>query len=113
MDSIDGLFTKQTEISIYRVVQEAVNNIIKHSKAREARCAIQRQPGAVELKIEDNGLGFTRAETDGDLAHHGFGLFGIAERVRLMGGTCIVDSCPGQGTTIVVKLLFSENGHKG
>jgi signal transduction histidine kinase/ligand-binding sensor domain-containing protein len=111
LEPIDGLFTQQAEISIYRVVQEAVNNIIKHSKAGEARCVVRRQAGAVELTIQDNGCGFSGVVADGEPSRGGFGLVGMAERVRLMGGSCVVDSSQGQGTTVTIKLPFGENGH--
>jgi len=112
LEPIDGLFTQQAEISIYRVVQEAVNNIIKHSKAGEARCAVRRRAGVVELKIQDNGRGFNRVVADAEPPPGGFGLVSMAERVRLMGGSCAVDSSPGQGTTVTIKLPFAENRHE-
>ncbi len=112
LEPIDGLFAKQAEINIYRVVQEAVNNIIKHSGAGEARFTIRRLGEAAELKIEDNGRGFVRSASDGEPVRGGFGLLGIAERVRLMGGTCVVDSSPGHGARLTIRLTCSKNGHE-
>jgi signal transduction histidine kinase/ligand-binding sensor domain-containing protein len=113
LECIDGLFAKQDEINIYRAVQEAVNNIIKHSEAAEAGCVVQRREGAVELKIQDKGRGFAKVEPDGEPSRGGFGLIGMAERVRMLGGRCTVDSSPGQGTTVTINLSVPENGYKG
>ena len=113
VEPIDSLFTKQAEINVYRVIQEAINNIIKHSEAAEARCAIRRRAECVELLVEDNGKGFAPVEGDGVPARSGFGLVGMAERVRLMGGTCVVDSSPGHGTRVTIKLLLAGNEHEG
>ncbi len=111
LEPIDGLFTKPAETNIYRVVQEAVNNIIKHSDAGEARCVLRRRGETVELIIQDDGRGFARVEGDARASRGGFGLFGMAERVRLMGGKFSVDSSPGHGTAVTVKLSSVVNGH--
>jgi signal transduction histidine kinase len=109
MDQIDGLFSKQDEISIYRIVQESINNIVKHAQATDARLSVDRNGREVQLRILDNGCGFRPAvlnSSDGRTS--GFGLAGMAERVRMMGGSLIVDSTPGNGTTITVKLNVQE-----
>lgn len=110
IEPIDGLFAKHTEISIYRVVQEAVSNVMKHSGANEAKCVARSREEVIELIIQDNGRGFSRVEADGGTS--GFGLVGMAERVRLMGGTCVVDSFSGQGATVTIELPFSGNGRE-
>lgn len=108
--NIDGLFPKEAELNLYRVVQESVNNILKHSRATEARLTIEQDEREVRMKIEDNGQGFSGASQAN--AHEsrrgGFGLIGMAERVRLLGGAYTMDSAPGQGTTITVKLTIPE-----
>lgn len=105
IDDIDNILTAEDEINIYRIVQECVNNIIKHSAATEALLAIKRNDGGIVLLIEDNGRGF-----DGDVEakkedkNGGFGLIGIAERVKMLNGVCEIDSNIGSGTTIRIKL---------
>ncbi len=110
LKNIDGLFPNEAELNLYRVVQESVNNILKHSRATEARLTIERDGREVRMKIEDNGQGFNSAPQAG--AHEprrgGFGLIGMAERVRLLGGVYTLDSAPGRGTTITVKLTVLE-----
>lgn len=109
IDPIDGLFSKEDEISIYRIVQEAVNNIIKHAHASRAEFAITREVREVQLRIHDNGRGFAPAATAASAARPGgFGLTGMAERVRMLKGTRLIDSAPGQGTTITIKLPIAD-----
>jgi signal transduction histidine kinase/ligand-binding sensor domain-containing protein len=112
IDPIDGLFSKQAEISIYRIVQEGINNIVKHAGATEARLIVKKQGGSVEFVISDNGQGFSPAVVaSSDSSRPGFGLTGMAERVRMLGGAYSIESAPGQGAAITVnlKISFDEN----
>ena len=95
VDAMDGVFAKDAEVNVYRVVQESLNNVLKHSGATEASLTVRRSGSHVQITIEDNGRGFVPAGSDG-----GFGLLGIAERVTLLGGRTEVRSAPGQGTSI-------------
>ncbi len=107
---IDGLFSKEDEISIYRIVQESINNIVKHSNATEANLAIRREGRAVYLRIQDDGQGFIPvAAAPREARRGGFGLIGMAERVRMLGGTYLIDSAPGQGTRITIKLKITDD----
>ncbi len=102
---LDGLFSKEAEISIYRIVQESLNNIVRHSQATTARILVTHRGGVVELSIEDNGRGF--APPDGNTpqpGRKGFGLLGIAERVRMLGGHVAIQSVPGGGSAISISL---------
>ena len=58
IDDLDGLFSKEAEINLYRIIQEGVNNIIKHSAATEARISIKREPDGTIVSMHDNGRGF-------------------------------------------------------
>lgn len=106
---VKGLFASEVEVSIYRIVQEALNNTVRHSRASHARVTIRRDAEIVELKIEDDGCGFVpndgRAETRG---RQGFGLRGIAERVRMLGGQVTIQSTIGAGSTIHIFLRARE-----
>ncbi len=100
LDELDGLLPPGDEIMLYRIVQECLNNILKHSGATAAEIGIVVHDGELALTVHDNGRGFT---TDGDLHKRaGIGLQGIAERVRILGGTHAIQSAPGQGTTVTV-----------
>ena len=110
IDPIDGLFSEEDEISIYRIVQESINNIVKHAHASEAQLVIRREGQAVRLRIQDNGRGFSPASVSASEAQPGgFGLIGMAERVRMLKGSYLIDSAPGQGTTITIKLNIAED----
>jgi signal transduction histidine kinase/ligand-binding sensor domain-containing protein len=113
VDAIDDIFSKEAESSIYRIVQEAVNNIIKHSLAGEATLVLRRADGALLLNIHDNGQGFrpTTEANSAEAGTAGFGLIGIAERVRMLGGTYNLESSASQGTTITIKFPIPERAH--
>jgi signal transduction histidine kinase len=100
VDSIDGVFSKEAERSMFRVVQEAVNNIIKHSGSTNAEVVVKREANRVRISIRDNGRGFVASEVPG----RSFGLRGMAERIKMLGGTYSVLSSDGTGTTIHIEL---------
>ncbi|MBS1872649.1 MAG: sensor histidine kinase [Acidobacteria bacterium] len=79
---------------VYRVVQEAVNNAVRHAKARTVNVSVRQEPGAVKVTVEDDGAGFDARFT------HGLGLLGMEERVRRLGGKLSIDSEPGRGARI-------------
>jgi signal transduction histidine kinase/ligand-binding sensor domain-containing protein len=99
---LDGLFSKEAAITLYRVVQESLNNVVKHSQASEARISIERQSDSVTITITDNGRGF--APPRAEAKPIGFGLAGMAERVRILGGELSIHSREGQGTTVRVRI---------
>jgi signal transduction histidine kinase/ligand-binding sensor domain-containing protein len=109
---LGGALPKEDEISLYRIVQEAINNIVKHSAATRARVEALRDEQGISVIIADNGKGFDAKAASA--ARGGFGLAGMAERVRMIGGTYSVESIPGAGTTITVHLpsrgARKENG---
>ncbi|HEX8249424.1 MAG TPA: two-component regulator propeller domain-containing protein [Pyrinomonadaceae bacterium] len=111
VDSIDNLFAPEAETNIYRVVQESVNNIIKHSAATRAALAIKKRSDKVEISIRDNGRGFDAYSVNiNENERGGFGLMGIAERVRMLGGSCEISSQPG--TNIEISLPISRNDNR-
>ena len=107
IDELDGLLPPGDEIIIYRIVQESINNILKHARATEAHVEITRRAHRLEVTVRDNGRGFAVGEA-GHNGHGGFGLTGIAERVRMLGGTHSIQSAPGQGTTVTVTLDIGQ-----
>src|SRR5262249_9027311 len=100
LDECDGRFAPGDDITIYRIVQECLNNILKHSGATEAQIRLRVDAWQARLTIRDNGRGFA---SDGN-GHVGLGLQGIAERARILGGAHTIHSAPGQGTTVTVKI---------
>jgi signal transduction histidine kinase/ligand-binding sensor domain-containing protein len=98
---VDGVdrFPPEIEITIYRIAQEGINNVLKHANAAEAILQLQREAAAVRFSIYDNGCGFEKPpRADGQ------GLMGIAERVRLLGGKFEIQSAPGKGTRLTVAI---------
>jgi signal transduction histidine kinase/ligand-binding sensor domain-containing protein len=107
IDAMDGLLSKEAETSLYRIAQEGVNNILKHSGATAARVSLKREGRSVQLTIEDNGQGFLAgANSSTESPPRSFGLTGIAERTRMLGAQEVIHSVPGQGTTITVTLML-------
>lgn len=100
IDELDGLLTKNDEVNVYRIVQEAVSNTVRHARARNGRVTVGVSQHAIDIRIQDDGAGFDPVGQDG-----GLGLAGMAERARILGGHMTVRSSPGQGTTIQVVLL--------
>lgn len=105
LDDIDGAFAPVDEITIYRIVQECLNNVVKHAQATEAEVIVRCLEHHVELVIRDNGRGFAvngpRAATAD--RRGGFGLKGLAQRIHMLGGTHTIDSAPGRGTTVTAR----------
>ena len=103
VENIDGMFDKEAEIHIYRIVQEAVTNMVRHSAATEAAVVIKKR-SAVVLSIRDNGRGFDTATPSTQPLDLGYGLVGIADRVRILGGILTIESRPGNGTSVTVEV---------
>jgi signal transduction histidine kinase len=85
----------ELETAVYRIVQEALTNAVKHGKAKRAVVDIREEPGMVHLSVRDDGAGF-----DPDARAEGFGLLGMRERVALLGGELHIESAPGSGTLV-------------
>ncbi|HQR36661.1 MAG TPA: two-component regulator propeller domain-containing protein [Blastocatellia bacterium] len=103
---VDGLLPPGDEIMLYRIVQESLNNILKHSGARAAEINLTVKENQLTLAISDNGHGFTQnGNTPG---RTGLGLQGIAERARILGGLHEVISSPGEGATVIVRIELKD-----
>lgn len=104
----------KTEAVLLRIAQEALANVRKHSRARRAALTLSYMPDFVVLDTRDDGVGFDPAGANG---HHddsgGFGLQGMRERVAGVGGTLVVESLPGEGTTITAELPLKPEKRPG
>jgi signal transduction histidine kinase len=92
------------EIALYRVVQEALNNIAKYANARKASISLFPAQGAVCCEVKDDGAGFDVQAVRCDSKRHGLGLIGMEERVNAVGGALTVHSSPGRGTKLRIRL---------
>jgi two-component system sensor histidine kinase DegS len=90
------------EVALFRIVQEALNNIYKHAHATSALVKLEVLPARVNLVVRDNGRGFDVEKVLKDPERKGYGLLGIRERVQLLNGELEIISSPGKGTTLMV-----------
>ncbi len=106
LEGYEGTLPRDTEMNLYRIAQEALNNVMKHAQAATVHVALRREGTQVRLTIADDGVGFASgaAADTRDGGGPGFGLTSIAERVRLLHGTLSIRSSAGQGTTVEVVL---------
>jgi signal transduction histidine kinase len=100
-EGVDGELPDPLRTCIYRVVQEALHNSVKHARATEARLALRQDQAGLSVVIKDNGSGFDPARDKG------VGILGMEERVQRLGGTFHVSSQPGQG--VVLSMSFPNH----
>ncbi len=98
----------ETQINLYRIVQECVNNIIKHSHATEVGLTINCDGQRLTLIVSDNGRGFDAAAIMANGKPGSLGLTSLNERAQMIGGHCLIQSAPGKGATITVKADLQE-----
>jgi len=100
-DEDDIPLPEKVRTALFRIIQESVTNVIRHSGATVIIVSLVYQQGKVRLEIRDNGKGFDTAYVSGKRT---LGLLGMKERTNLMGGACKVESIPGLGTTVFVEV---------
>ena len=96
---------EDVSLCLYRIVQEALHNVSRHSRAREATVRLTRDAESLVLHVSDAGVGFDPART----AHEGLGLVSIRERAASLNGEVLVDAVPGQGTRITVRIPLAPD----
>lgn len=97
-----GRMAPSVETCLYRMVQEALNNVVKHSGAERVSVILDRRDNRVQLIVEDDGRGFDAAAVDRRRRNGGLGLAGMRERAAILGGDVAIESRPGGGTTVRV-----------
>jgi len=111
MDVPDTLpdLSSQVSTTLFRISQEAVNNILRHAAAHSVLIRIFIRSNSIYLEIKDDGRGFDLQTTSDDaLQSHHLGLLGLRERAELLGGEILLDSSPGHGTCLEVSLPLSK-----
>jgi two-component system sensor histidine kinase DegS len=103
-------FSSEVEIGAYRIIQEAVNNALKHSNAAAVRINTKFENGTLEITVSDNGHGFSVEEEISIYGQHA-GLIGMRERARSLGGLLSVASMEDQGTTVSAKIPCRPRTH--
>lgn len=105
----DHLLDERTRLAIYRIVQEALNNVFKHANATEIWVSFESDAEGVRVEIRDNGAGFRPPETLLDWGRKGhFGQMGMAERAEMIGGRLYIRSEPQQGTKVCLEIPNNE-----
>jgi signal transduction histidine kinase len=99
-----GRLAPELETVLYRVTQESLTNIGKHARASRVTVSLAAENGGVRLRIHDDGVGFDPMAARELVGDGHFGLVGMRERVEMVGGQMVVDSAPGQGTTVDVRM---------
>jgi PAS domain S-box-containing protein len=103
-DGAERRLAPEVELVLFRIVQEALRNVWRHSQATSAQVLVEFQDGKTMITVKDNGKGFQLQSPMGDLTKSGkLGLAGMKERARLLGGSLKVESEPGKGTTVIVE----------
>lgn len=103
--------SQEVRTVLYRIVQEALTNVIRHAKTDHADVLVAFSDGEICIRVEDNGCGF---DVEAALNHHEYpcwGLLGMQERASLVGGTCAITSEPGMGTLIEVVVPIEKETH--
>ncbi len=97
------------ETVLFRVAQEALTNVARHARATEVSVRLTHLPDLARLEVSDDGIGFDPLAPGRLISGSGLGLIGMQERVTLVGGTCRIESSPGEGTRVVVELPVTSD----
>ncbi len=96
------------ETALFRIAQEAINNIVRHARARHVTIHLSQTTTHWTLSVRDDGQGFDPTTLSAALTEQRWGLFGVRERVTLLGGTCQVDSSAGKGTQLQIEIPIEK-----
>jgi signal transduction histidine kinase len=102
--TVAGRLSSAVEIALYRVVQEALTNATKHAKASRVSIQAGRIGRVLCCSIQDDGTGFDVRAVQSDRGRRGLGLIGMQERMNAIGGTILIDSAPGRGTKLLIRV---------
>ncbi|HET6490590.1 MAG TPA: sensor histidine kinase, partial [Syntrophales bacterium] len=98
--------TPDTKVILFQAIRELLNNVVKHSNARNATVRIDREDGLIRAQVKDDGMGFDPRILGAPTAEGGFGLFSIRERLMAFNGNLQIQSAPGKGTVATVVLPY-------
>jgi signal transduction histidine kinase len=118
LEKIDVRLRKETEIHVYRIIQEALTNVVRHAQAKNVSVTLRAEQRTLELVIVDDGKGFQPGETAKQQeptspadSLSGFGLASMSERARIIGAKLQIESSPGNGTVVRVTLSLDSGGN--
>jgi two-component system, NarL family, sensor histidine kinase DegS len=102
LEPVDRYLTPDSRLVVYRVVQEALNNVARHAEVVFATVRMREERGHIVAEVRDEGRGFSPARIQAEGG--GLGLLGMQERAVMVGGRVTVDSRPGEGTSVVIRI---------
>lgn len=106
LEPVDDVFDREAATNLYRIAQEALNNVMKHARASSAEIQLLRDLDNVQFIVHDNGCGFEPARRNGSRKNGGLGLAEIGERTRILKGKLQIESQRGSGTRLIVRVPF-------
>ncbi|HWY77323.1 MAG TPA: PAS domain S-box protein [Verrucomicrobiae bacterium] len=110
LEKVDDLFGGEEATNVYRIIQELLNNTLRHAHATGATIAVERDVNCVRIRVQDNGKGFDPGSVaKARRIRTGIGLNSIAERTRMLGGSFQIKSAPAQGTRVEIELPLSRH----
>lgn len=104
VSTITFFLDAHTELVLFRIVQEALNNIVKHAEATHIDINLNFASNVLKLQIQDDGTGFSREEH----LDHGIGIKNMSKRAKMLGGECTIETGAGQGTIIIIQIPINE-----
>lgn len=105
IDDLKDTFPQGLEENLFRIIQEALNNVEKHAEAKNVQLKVAKSPDSLFLRLQDDGKGFDAEQVLADrTTKQSLGLLSMRERAALLGGTLSIESRPGEGTTLQVKI---------
>lgn len=107
IDNIDGIFEASQQMNIYRIIQECLNNIVKHARATHGGVELRKKDHEIQILLWDDGIGWNQQQ-----AHQGFGLRGINERLQILQGAMHIEPTSPSGTKIKINISLSSLSHE-
>jgi signal transduction histidine kinase len=112
-DTPAGSLQPEAGIALYRAVQEALTNVVRHARANRVKIRLGDEAGRVQCTVQDNGIGFDPSRLFSGTAERGSGLISAWESLRLIGGTLAIDSSPGSGTEVAISIARNTEKQGG
>ena len=106
-DPEDIVLDKDRSTAFFRIFQEALTNVARHAQASEVKGSLREKDGMIELIVQDNGKGIAEGQLSDP---NSFGLIGMCERAKFLGGEVEIRSIPDKGTTVVAKIPLHQTG---
>lgn len=105
---------ERTRVALFETAREVIVNAVRHAKARNLKVSMRERDGRVQVRVQDDGVGFDVARVLSQVeGPGGFGLLNVRERLAYLGGNCNIKSMPGQGTDVILTVPYGEGARAG